>query len=158
MRRVEIGYSSMLCLRQNVAHGRHRHRFGSGSNRRFSVRPWAFGFHVRNRCCLMELWDCQGSWRCRHGIWLFLFLDGGVLLLPESFGGFSNFSRRLRNSRFSFSSLSTLRLSERFSAYKESTVFLNDWSSDKSPASVSDMSLTCCFTDTKIAILSDMCK
>ena len=52
--------------------------------------------------------------------------DGGVLLLPEFFGVLSYFSRRLRNSRFSFSSLSALRLSEHISACCESTILRND--------------------------------
>ncbi len=84
--------------------------------------------------------------------------DGGLLLLPEFFGGCSYFSSRLRSSRFSLSSLSIFRLSEHISACWESIVPRNTFSSDNSPAKVEYMSLTCCFTDTKIAILSDIHK
>lgn len=86
------------------------------------------------------------------------YFDGGVLLLPESFGGFSYFSKRLRNSRFSFSSLSILWESEHISSCYESMVRCISPSYSNSPRRISVISLTGCFTDVKIVILFESAK
>ena len=84
--------------------------------------------------------------------------DGGTLLLQEFLSGFSYLERRLRKSRFSFWSLSTLRFRLTISVCCASMVSRIDCTSFVRLSSIADMSVTCSFIGIKVRKISDMSK
>ena len=85
-------------------------------------------------------------------------LDGGTLLLQEFLSGSSYLERRLRKSRFSFRSLSTLRCRQTISVCCASMVSRIDCTSFVRLSSIADMSVTCSFIGIKVRKISDMSK